>query len=110
MRHRRRQDNRLYWWKIAAGVASTAYLTGLLLTALLHERGSGPYAAVVIALLAAVLLAMAVSVLRRFRAWLRRPPRPGGPLEDAAASVAGAVGTAAAGIALVRGTRKENRP
>ncbi|WP_433260892.1 hypothetical protein ACQPZF_25375 [Actinosynnema sp. CS-041913] len=109
MSSRPRQDDRLYWWKVAAGSVTTAYLAALLLTALRHESGSAAYAPVVAVVLVAVASGVAVSVVRRGRAWLRRPPRTGGPLEERVASIAGVVGTAIIAAVIALRIRRNDR-
>src|SRR3954468_2553127 len=108
MPRQRRQDDRLYWWKIAAGLLSAVYLAGLLMTALLHET-VGTYAPVVGVFLVGTLVMVVVSVARRFRAWLHRPPEWSGPLEDRVESVARTAGVAAVGALVARRTLRKDR-
>lgn len=104
----RRQDDRLYWWKVIAGVTSAIFLAGLLLTAIFRETSS-TYIPLVAATLAFVLVGVGVSVARRYRAWLRRPPRGGGPLEDRLTSVARKAGLVGIGVLLVGRTGRKER-
>lgn len=108
MHDQRRQDDKLYWWKIIAGVLSAAFLAGLLLTAVFRET-SGTYLPLVGAALAVVLVGISVSVVRRYRAWLHRPPRPGGALEDRLTSVARKAGMLGIGALLLRRNKRKDR-
>ena len=108
MHDRRRQDDRLYWWKVIAGVLSAAYLAGLLLTAVFRGENNA-YIPLVTVALVVVLIGVSASVVRRYRAWLHRPPRPGGALEDRLTSVARKAGLLSIGALLLRRTRRKDR-
>lgn len=109
MHDQRRQDDRLYWWKVVAALLSATFLAGLLLTAIFRGMNN-VYIPLVSAALAAVLIGVAVSVARRYRAWLHRPPREGGPLEDRLTSVARKAGLLGIGALLMRGTDRKDHP
>ncbi|MCX2948854.1 hypothetical protein [Lentzea sp. NEAU-D7] len=108
MQDHRRQDDRLYWWKVLAGVLSATFLAGLLLTAIFREFSS-TYIPLVSAALAAVLIGVTVSLVRRYRAWLHPSPCPGGPLEDRLTSVVRKVGLIGIGTLLLRRKSRKDR-